>query len=287
MVIVGVVADIERELSRQRIRTREEGGPELRTSTMTHVVWAPPRWASAVRRVLASLHERHPSRTILLFPEPGRGDHVSARSSVREFELAELNREVISEVIEVRLRGGPARHPASIVLPLLLSDLPAFCRWRGQPGWHSTAFREIVGVVDRLVVDSAEWRSPAAGNRELVKLFDRRLAVSDLAYRRTLPWRSRLAEQWPGIRTVRRLDVTGPHADALLLAGWLSSRLRRKVALRVKRGDDAVTAVSVNGTPVEPPAGTSATPGALLSAELDVLSRDRVYEAAVERAVRR
>jgi glucose-6-phosphate dehydrogenase assembly protein OpcA len=248
------------------------------------VVWAPPRWQPTVRRVLAGLHERHPARTILLYPEPGRGDLVAAKPVVREFELTELNREVISEVIEVRLRGGPARHPASIVLPLLLSDLPAFCRWRGEPGWRSSAFEEIVGVVDRLVVDSAEWRSPAQGYRELAKLFDR-LAVSDLAYRRTLPWRSRLAELWPGIKTARRLDVTGPRADALLLVGWLGSRLRRKIALRVTKAD-AVSAVAIDGEPLDPPPANDMVPSALLSAELDVLSRDPIYEAAVRRVIR-
>ena len=279
---MGVIADIERELSRQRCRAREDGAPELRTSTMTHVVWAPQRWQPTVRRVLAGLQERHPSRTILLFPEPGRGDCVETKASVREFELRDVEREVISEVIEVRLRGGPAAHPASIILPLLLSDLPAFCRWRGEPGWRSSAFAEIINVVDRLVVDSAEWRSPTAGYRELLRLFDR-LAVSDLAFRRTLPWRERLAEQWPEIRTIRSLHVTGPRADALLLAGWLRSRLRRKVGLRLSLAD-RVTAVAVDGERLDPPAGDDVTPSALLSAELDVLTRDPVYEAAVRRS---
>ena len=125
---------------------------------MTHVVWAPPAWLPAARKVLQGLHERHPARTILLVPEPGRRDGVEATASVREFELHDLQREVLSEVIEVRLRGRPAAHPASIVLPLLLSDLPAFCRWRGEPRWSASAFGEILDVVDRLVVDSAEWR---------------------------------------------------------------------------------------------------------------------------------
>jgi glucose-6-phosphate dehydrogenase assembly protein OpcA len=281
---MGVIAEIEHDLARQRCRARDDGTPELRTSTLTHVVWAPERWRPTARRVLAGLEERHPSRTILLFPEQGRGDLVRARTTVREFELEELGREVISEVIEVRLRGVPARHPASIVLPLLLSDLPAFCRWRGEPGWRSTAFAEIAGVVDRLVVDSAEWRSPTRGHRELIRLFDR-IAVSDLAYRRTLPWRVRLAERWPGIRSVKSVHVTGPRADALLLRGWLCSRLRRKVALRVTRAD-AVERVTVDGDPVEPPLGDGITPSALLSSELDVITRDRVFEAAVRAAVR-
>ncbi len=276
---MGVIADIERELARQRCRARDDGVPELRTSTLTHLVWAPPRWLPQVRSTLAGLHERHPARTIVLIPEPGRRDAVEASAAVREFALDGLDREVISEVIEVRLRGRPAEHPASIVLPLLLSDLPVFCRWRGEPSWGQPALREIAGVVDRLVVDSSEWRSPARGYVQLERLFVA-AAVSDVAFRRTLLWRQRLAELWPGIRTIRALRVTGPRADALLLAGWLRSRLRRDVALRA-RAADAVTAVTVDGAPVEPPAVNGATASALLSAELDVLSRDRVYEAAV------
>jgi hypothetical protein len=217
-------------------------------------------------------------------PEPGRGDRVDAVTSVREFPLRDVSWEVLSEVIEVRLRGRPARHPASIVRPLLLSDLPAFCRWRGEPRWAGDAFAEITHVVDRLVVDSAEWRAPASGYARLEPLF-RRLAVSDLAFRRTLTWRERLAELWPGIRSVRRLDVTGPRADALLLAGWLRSRLRRRVMLRVSRADE-MTAVSVDGEPVPQPRGAAPGPSALLSAELDVLCRDPVYEAAVRSCVR-
>ena len=166
---MGVIADIERELARQRSRSHDDGVPELRTSTMTHVVWAPPIWIAAAQKVLQGLHERHPARTILLVPEPGRRDAVEATTSVREFELRDLHREVLSEVIEVRLRGRPAAHPASIVLPLLLSDLPVFCRWRGEPRWSGSAFDEILGVVDRLVVDSSEWRSPTTGYRRLVR----------------------------------------------------------------------------------------------------------------------
>ena len=279
---MGVVTDIERELARRRGRSRDDGVPELRTSTMTHIVWAAPTWLPAARKVLHGLHERHPARTIVLVPEPGRGDAVTTSVSVREFELRDLDREVVSEVIEVRLRGRPAAHPASIVLPLLLSDLPAFCRWRGEPRWSGSAFGEILGVVDRLVVDSAEWRSPGRSYARLAALFDR-AAVSDLAYRRTLPWRVRLADCWPGIRSVRTLEVTGPRADALLLAGWLRSRLRRKIMLRVAAAD-AVSAVAVDGDPVDPPVGEDPTPSALLSAELDVLARDPIYEAAVRRA---
>ena len=51
----------------------------LRTSTMTHLVWAPPAWLPQARATLAGLRDRHPARTILLVPEPrraSRGDGV-------------------------------------------------------------------------------------------------------------------------------------------------------------------------------------------------------------------
>ena len=278
---MGVVAEVERQLARQRCRQEEDGEPELRTSTMTHVVWAPPRWLSRAKRVLAGLAERHPARTIFLVPLAGRGSGVDADAVVQDFEIGD-GRDVLSEVIELRLRGEAAEHPASIVLPLLISDLPAFCRWRGRPDWDGGALHEIVDVCDRLVVDSSEWQGLPAAYAELARLFER-VAVSDIAWRRTLPWRVALAGRWPQIRSVERLAVEGPRADALLLAGWLRSRLRRDVTLQ-HRTAEAVTRVRVDGDPVAPPAQAVLSGSDLLSAELDTLTRDPVYEAAVRAA---
>jgi glucose-6-phosphate dehydrogenase assembly protein OpcA len=278
---VGVVGDIERRLSRLRGEQRDDGVPELRTSTMTHVVWAPPKWLPRARRVLEGLAERHPARTIFLVPEPGRADRVTASVRVRDFDVPG-GHEILSEVIEVHLAGGAARHPASIVLPLLISDLPAFCRWRGEPDWGGTALAEITSVCDRLVVDSSEWPRPAPALDRLATLFDR-TAVSDLAWRRTLPWRDRLAAEWPGIRRVSRLRVAGPRSDALLLAGWLRSRLRRDVVLSVAAAQ-TVAGVWIDGREVTQPLGPPPTGSDLLSAELDRLARDPIFEASVRAA---
>ncbi len=279
---MGVVAEVERKLARARCRQETDGEPELRTSTMTHVVWAPERWLPTARRVLAGLAERHPARTILLVPVSGRRSAVEAHVSVEDFEIRD-GREVLSEVIELRLSGDAARHPASIVLPLLISDLPAFCRWRGQPDWGGQALAGLVDVCDRLVVDSSEWPGIPAGYGHLARLFER-IAVSDIAWRRGLPWRVVLAERWPGIRKAERLTVEGPRADALLLAAWLRSRLRRDVAL-TRRSADSITSVRLDGEPVEPLARSiRPTRSDLLSAELDTLSRDTLFEAAVRAA---
>ena len=247
-VAVGVVSDIEGQLGRLRAREAADGMPELRTSTMTHIVWCPPEWRSKARATLAGLLERHPARTIFLIPEPGAEAGIKAKAELKDFQLQGMSREVLSEVIELRLHGSAARHPGSIVLPLLVSDLPVFCRWRGEPAWASDELAEIVGIADRLVVDSSEWRGLPAAYSPLVALFDR-VAVSDIAFSRTLPWRRRLAELWPEIDAVEKLRVEGPRADAELVAGWLRARLQRDVSL-TRRDAPAVAAIWVDGRPV-------------------------------------
>lgn len=279
---MGVVAEIEHRLAEQRCRQAEDAEPELRTSTMTHVVWAPPPWLERAKRVLSGLAERHPARTIFLVPLGGRRSAVEADAVVRDFAVGG-GREVLSEVIELRLRGEAARHPASLVLPLLISDLPAFCRWRGEPDWRGEALAELTGVVDRLVVDSSEWPRLPSAYEKLAGLFDG-VGVSDLAWRRTLAWRVALAARWPEIGSAGRLRVEGPRAEALLLAGWLRSRLHRDVRL-TRRAAETVTSVSVDGERVPSPARPQPSGSDLLSAELDTLSRDPVYEAAVRAAV--
>jgi glucose-6-phosphate dehydrogenase assembly protein OpcA len=275
---MSVVAEVERQLALARCRQLEDATPELRASTMTHIVWAPPEWLSRVHKVLAGLEERHPARTILLVPRPRGAAKVTAKVDVRDFDVSD-GHEVLSEVIELRLHGASARHPGSLVQPLLISDLPAFCRWRGEPPWGSVALAELVSACDRLVVDSSEWPAPTRRYGRLAGLFDE-IAISDLAWRRGLPWRAALASLWPGIRRAEHLLVEGPQADAELLAGWLQSRLRRPIRLTRRRAD-TIAAVSVDGEPVKRPPGPRPTGSELLSAELDTVSRDAVYEAAV------
>jgi glucose-6-phosphate dehydrogenase assembly protein OpcA len=279
---LSLVADVESQLAELRSEEAADGTADLRTSVMTHVVWAPPKWAPIALKTLAGLEERHPSRTILLFPEPQRRDGIETTVSMRCFTLAGLSHEVCSEVIELRLGGQRSQAPASIVEPLLISDLPTFCRWRGEPPWGSTELEQLSRVCDRLVVDSSEWRGLPGAYGELAGLFDR-IVVSDIAWGRTREWRGRVAELWPEIKAAEGLAVTGPKADALLLAGWLRSRLKHDVTL-THRSAKTVTRVAVDGTRAEPPRAEPLSASDLLSQELDAFTRDPIYEAAVSAA---
>ena len=249
---------------------------------MTHVAWAPPQWAAAARRTLAGLEELHPSRTILLFPDARKADGIGVDVELKCFTIPGSEREVCSEVIKLRLGGSRTRVPGSIVQPLLITDLPTFCRWRGLPPWGKPELEQLVDVCDRLVVDSSEWRGLPGAYVKLASLFDR-IAVSDIAWGRSLGWRGRLASLWPDVKSVKTLSVTGPKADALLLAGWLRSRLKRPVKLS-HRSAPELERVAVDGEPVPPPRGAAPSASDLLSAELDVFGRDPIYEAAVSAA---
>ena len=268
------VAAVERALNAERAPGAQ------RTSVMTHLVWAPKSWLEAAAKTLAGLSERHPSRTVLLTPAPRRKDGLDAVVDVREFAVEGSERCVASEVVELTLKGGRAAAPASIVQPLLISDLPVFCRWRGEPAWGSDELEGLIGVVDRLVVDSAEWKRLPGSYQRLGELFER-VAVSDIAWGRTRDWRGAIAGLWPGIKGAERVEITGPQADALLLTGWLRSRLRRPELELVHRTGKTVRRVAVDGVVVEPPAGGTPSASDLLSDQLDVYGRDAVYEAAV------
>ena len=279
---MGVVTEVERELARLRYAQQGDSVAGLRASTMTHLVWAPRRWLDQARKTLAGLDERHPARTIFLIPEPELSGPVRARVRLRETAI-EGGREVLAEVVELRLTGAAVEHPSSLFLPLLVPDLPVFCRWRGEPPWETSQLTEIAEVVDRLVVDSSEWGGIPAAYERLARLFAT-AAVSDIAYARTLPWRLALAELWPRVGRVERLRVEGPRAEALLLAGWLRSRLRKEIRL-TRRSARSLAHVWVDGQPVEPSSEPVSGGSDLLSAELDVFSRDSVYEASVQAAM--
>lgn len=259
------VREIEQALIELRGRRGWTGTRNLRSSVLTHIAWVPPEWQDAATETLAGLAERHPSRTLLLFPEPEEEGSLGARALLECYDVPDSDRHLCSDVVQLRLRGVRAAAPASVVLPLLLPHLPVFLRWRGVLPFGSPVLEQLADVTDRLIVDSGEWRHPAAAYARLPELFDR-AAVSDIAWRRTLPWRRELARAWPDLPD----RLVGPPAETALLAGWLKSRAGVEVEL--ERAPDL-------------PVGAGRSASNLLSEELDVFVRDPVYEDAVKYAV--
>jgi glucose-6-phosphate dehydrogenase assembly protein OpcA len=260
------IEEIEDALAELRLRVGHGGAPDLRTSVLTHMAWVPQEWQAAATEALAGLGEQHPSRTLLLFPQPEEGDRLAAKVFLECHPLEDESRQLCNEVVELGLGGPRAEAPASVAMPLLLPDLPVFLRWRGRPAFRTEQFRQMLAIVDRLIVDSAEWPDVPGAYAELEELFET-AAVSDIAWRRTLPWREALARGWPELPD----RIAGPPAETALLAGWLRSRagidVEREPADDIRHGEEL-------------------RPSDLLSEELDVFERDPLYEDAAKTAGR-
>ena len=240
---MGVVADIERQLGRLRAREAADGMPELRTSTMTHIVWCPPAVALAgagdarrAARAPSGAHDLPDARSRAARRRSTR------RVELKDFQLQGMSREVLSEVIELRLRGSARAAPEldRAAAPRLRPARVLPLARRARLG-ERRARRDRRRVTDRLVVDSSEWRGIPGALRAAGG------ALRAASPSRTSPSRAR----FPGgggspssgraIGAIERLRVEGPRADAELLAGWLRSRLKREISL-TRREAATVTA---------------------------------------------
>jgi hypothetical protein len=80
---------------------------------------------------------------------------------------------------------------------------------------------------------------------------------------------------------VRVIRVTGTRAQALLIAGWLRSRLDRDDIVLEHVEAERLEGIELDGKPAPFPPGDPPIPSDVLSDELERYTRDPIYEAAV------
>src|ERR1700744_4934031 len=132
----------------------------------------------------------------------------------------------------IELHLGPEHLPAlqTIIDPIVVAGLPTVL-W--PPHRHDDAVKALLGLIDVILMDSDDFPAAADAFERVFSVRDHAYVI-DLAWLRTTPWRERLAPSFdlstrePALRHVSELDIRhrdGSSASALLLAGWLSSRL--------------------------------------------------------------
>ncbi|CAN5145253.1 glucose-6-phosphate dehydrogenase assembly protein OpcA [soil metagenome] len=248
------VAALERELARLRrvqgAQAREQGHVVARASVLNIVVYATREvHARRAGQTIAELALRHPSRAIVVHagraPEPAEGGDLVMHAQLQPADAA---RQVRYEQILIRACGETDEQIASAVIPLLLPDLPVFLWWTGTPPLSASHFHELLSLADRLIVDSADFARPDATLPEIARVCDQghgQYGVTDLNWTRLTPWRDLLAaffdvpawrpylDSITGIRTGFAVDADGRDihpSQALLLLGWLTSRLGWRLA---------------------------------------------------------
>jgi len=82
------------------------------------------------------------------------------------------------------------------------------------------------------------------------------------------------------IAEAETLRIAGPRGETLLLWGWLRARLDRDLELTHEPAGE-VELVEVDGKVVLSPRAERRSASELLSDQLEIFSRDRIYEEAV------
>ena len=213
----------------------------MRTSVLTLVVMAPrPETAERAMAVINDLRQRHPSRAIVIAPTDPDGPawmdaHIYAACQLTN----RSDVEVCTEELLIKAGGELAQHPARVVAPLLIHDLPAVLWWPDDPMFGTKPFREIVTIADRLLVDSGSFPESGTGRLAgLAEVVREGVAVSDIGWLRLALWRELMAglfdhplltRELEHIRSVR-IDVARPGqtfrlTKAVYYVGWLAALL--------------------------------------------------------------
>lgn len=249
----GSVVALERELARVRrglaAHAREQVATVARAAVVNVVVVA-RREVHALRaaRTIAQLAMRHPSRAIVVLHDQHRSHAPPGVTLHAQLPSIDRFEQVHYEQVMVRARGDVSDRLASVVVPLLVPDLPVFVWWTETPPIGRRDFEDLFALAHRLVVDSADFARPERMLPELARLCAataQRCAVTDLNWARLTPWRELLTQyfdvpawrEWldaiDGVRVGFAVDADGRDihpSQALLFVAWIASRLGWRAA---------------------------------------------------------
>ena len=188
------------------------------------------RWSGEIANRLRRVGRYHPSRTIVCAVSDGRRTIDAVASIAADATPADGQHVLTHELVILDVGEGHLERLASIVDPLVITDLTTVV-W--APHGHWEAVEALRGLSQCVLLDSLEDPDVAGALRRAQRLLAERYVV-DLAWLRSTPWRERIATLFnppsrrgllEEITTLRIRNVAESGASALLLCGWLTSRL--------------------------------------------------------------
>jgi glucose-6-phosphate dehydrogenase assembly protein OpcA len=215
---------------RELLRNRHAANQTLAPARVLNLVVIVDReWKGEIANRLERVGRYHASRTILCAVEEHRT--TLDATAVMSFEEPSSGLGVIREQVEIDMGPGHLSRLDSIIDPVLVSELPTVL-W--SPHGHDDAVGTVRGMIDVMLLDSDDGLDAPAGLARATEALQSAYVV-DLAWLRTTPWRERLAasfdprERLPQLQRLTGVIVrhsSSSTASALLLVGWLASRLR-------------------------------------------------------------
>jgi glucose-6-phosphate dehydrogenase assembly protein OpcA len=275
------------------VRARRHAGSPAMGMVLTLVIVVDEEYADVALEQTREASREHPARVLAVVLGGKRGSgSVSASVGIGDGWGG--------ETALIKLTGEVAKHPESVVLPLLLPDSPVVVWWpRDAPADPATDPLGRLG--QRRITDSA---SVARGRSQALARVCAAHAPgnTDLAWTRLTPWRALLAaalDQHPVKVTGASVSAERGNPSADLLAAWLESRLRVDVErhasngpgitqvtmdtkagpIRISRPDGRLATFSTPERPDRPIALKRRDVPELLAEELRRLDEDDIYAA--------
>ncbi len=253
------VGHIEAELGKLRyLAAGEPAGGEgfaLRTSLLNMVVYTQhEEGASHASRVIEDLASHHPSRAIVIVAQQSDEEsHIEAQLAAH-CHITQEEHSVCCEEICLRVSGRAASHLHSLIVPLLVPDLPVHIWWSEPLPDDPHLILSLMESADHVIIDSARFAHQLQGLVHLAPLTEKvpQPMFGDLNWNRLTPLRElfqrqrQVADIRHHLSTVQSVEVryagNGPEvgAQAFLFLAWLAQELGWDTRSVAGRGKDHI-----------------------------------------------
>ena len=232
------VAEIEHQLREiwKGYSRSESAQPVTRAHVMNLIVHTSnPQTEPDITKALADISTQSPGRMIVLIQDSSLSNGTMNSWVNALCHLASGGRkQICCEQIVIHGAKATGLQWSSVVLPLLIPDLPIFLWWHDPPNVSSDLLGELAAASDRLIIDTKS--SPDFSSIVSLMEEDKDLSISDLNWTRITPWRCALAAFYEHplcricIQDLRRIEIDfsstlNHNGQAYLLLAWFGSSL--------------------------------------------------------------
>ncbi|PJM77713.1 glucose-6-phosphate dehydrogenase assembly protein OpcA [Bifidobacterium felsineum] len=253
-----------REIAHKIEQLHEERGESATGRVLTLLISADDSELEHALEVANAASREHPCRVIAIVPDTDY-EADTAEAGVKAMEKTDnpaidltdgpaesnLNAQVrfgadagAGEIIILRPRGGLINHPDTLVIPLLVPDVPVVAWWPTNP--PSNPSKDLMGAMARSrITDALRSNNPEATIERLRRNWTPE--DIDLSWTRLTVWRAMLASMLdqPPHLPITAVKVTGPDEflPMDLLCAWLRLKLGVNVDVEYVNDAEAVTGV--------------------------------------------
>ncbi len=191
---------------------------------------------------------QNPCRVITVCPTLGADEGVTAQvSAYCPVQKRNATNLICCEYITLKGTKAALERVASTISALMIGDLPKFVWWKATPNPEQALFRQLSDASNCLIVDSSYFSDVESELHKIQEIIETGKYIADLNWHRLHPWQELTAEAFdPPERRESLMEIDhvsidhepGNSAQALMLLGWLASRLGWTPMRYVAEGGD-------------------------------------------------